>query len=475
MLYKSRIVFKCAVGRRGGACRVQIRCCEQFREQLRQPDHITVSRRKAKQLYNLTDEHLERLKPIAIPNPYGNTEDAYELYWLSDVVEMAKQHKTEEELLHLYERHKKKGNYEAKRKIYGMGGIDRWYSNPSSVTPEGKKSIMQGLQSNMVIFGGKLIASKITGSFALFADAMHSLADVTNYMYRYYSISNSMKDGDQDHPYGYAPLRHICADRSFVGLLIVGGIIPLSVGVYELSQFVDHMMHPPVDMTMASVSMFILAISMCMEWLAMRTAAGEMAERQKLGKSSDIMSSATHLEAKAGVYGVLVGMCGVGCTILTGNPIVEIACSSLMGGIVTFVACRLLSVSGRSLLGATLPVDRVTTVIEKLQMDEVVVEVYDVKTQVLGTDTVRFKAEIHYNAEAITKKLRHIHSIDSEGATALYKEMKQLETIHETEDWLMKNNAEFLMAFAAETARLRDIVRGELSEYRKVHVDLNIW
>ena len=479
--------FRLSCGQRGWARKPfarysSIRCSlEGFRIQLAKPDHVTVSRRRAKKWYLLHDEDLDKLMAVEAPNPYGDENDMYELYWLSDVVQLAKTKHPENVIVNNYKqilknaKEKSTTKNDATRVIYGMSGTDRWYRNPSSGTPEGKKSIEQGLKSNLTIFCGKLLVSKATGSFALFADAMHSLADVCNYMYRYYSLSQSTQQADQKHPYGYAPLRHICADRSFVCLLLVGGAIPISVGVYELGQLASICVLPPHEPTLALAAGAVLVFSMVMEGLAMRTASQEMAERAKTGKKQEIMSSATYLEARAGVYGSLVGLLGVMVTATTGSPVVEIGCSAIMGSVVAGVACHLLSVSGTALLGATLPVDRVTTVIEMLQRDEVVVEIYDVKTQIIGSDTVRFKAEIHYNAEVITKRRRSLHSVPSAEATNLFKELEGLQSDASSEDWLMKNDAEFLIAFAGEARRLQEMVRKELGEYSNVYVDLSVW
>ena len=446
-----------------------------FLRQLHKPDHVTISGRLSKRLYMLQEEDLDLLGAMEHPNPYGAPTDPYELFWLTDVVRLAKEKYSEKELLENFQAETINTDHEAQRRIYGMSrGIDRWYTGPSSQSPEGIRSVLQGLKSNLIIFGAKLVASKYTGSAALFADSMHSLADVCNYLYRYISISGAQQVADQNHPYGYAPLRHICADRSFVGLLLVGGIVPVCAGLYELTEiyhFAGVVAHDPTLTCFAGAA---LLLSMGMEYLAMRTAKNEISERSG-NKPDDIMSLATFLEAKAGVYGGLVGMVGVMCTFMTGNPLVEVVCATAMGAIVAGVACNLLGKSNKALLGATLPVERVTQVIEKLTKEEVVVEVFDVKTQVLGSDTVRFKAEIHFNAETITKKRRNLWEIPSKEAQMLHDQICKLDGPAASEDWLMKNDAEFLIAFSLEVTRLRKLVRQELSEYNKVHVDLNVF
>ena len=64
---------------------------------------------------------------------------------------------------------------------------------------------------------------------------MHSIADVANYAYRLVELNRSAKDRDSAHPYGYAPLRYITADRSFVFLGFVGGVFPVLEGLSDLA------------------------------------------------------------------------------------------------------------------------------------------------------------------------------------------------------------------------------------------------
>ena len=51
---------------------------------------------------------------------------------------------------------------------------------------------------------------------------------------------------------------------------------------------------------------------------------------------------------------------------------------------------------------------------------------HDVKTEVYGTKAVRYKAEIQFNAEAITRRCRGLGRIPSPEAEALAMELKAL-------------------------------------------------
>ena len=53
--------------------------------------------------------------------------------------------------------------------------------------------------------------------------------------------------------------------------------------------------------------------------------------------------------------------------------------------------------------------------------------------------------------------------------------MEALRTEAEAEDWVMRNDALFLMALTKEIQRIETIVRDALPEFRRVHVDLEPW
>ncbi|CAD7937302.1 unnamed protein product [Amoebophrya sp. A120] len=100
---------------------------------------------------------------------------------------------------------------------------------------EGKISLWQGLISNSLILSIKLAVFLVSRSQAIYAEMMHSVADVTNYSYRLLMLRQAERQGPNlQHPYGYAPLRYITADRSFVVLGIIGGVFPLLHGLLEM-------------------------------------------------------------------------------------------------------------------------------------------------------------------------------------------------------------------------------------------------
>merc|ERR1712176_1419219 len=153
----------------------------------------------------------------------------------------------------------------------------------------------------------------------------------------------------------------------------------------------------------------------------------------------------------------------------SGSP--DVAASMLMATMVCGVSAFLLRKSGNALLDQTLPRWRVKRLIMELEGHPAVVNVYDVITEMIGTDTVRFKAEVQFNPQTITERILQAMRKDETGFAAgasashhavvtarLRQVVLQLQQGVATEAgadaWLYRNNNLFYEALAWE---LKDV------------------
>ena len=69
-----------------------------------------------------------------------------------------------------------------------------------------------------------------------------------------------------------------------------------------------------------------------------------------------------------------------------------------------------------------------------------------------------------------------LFTVPSDRSRLLVKEMMEaLRSEEGAEDWVMRNDALFLMALTSELTRLETIIRDALPEFKYVHVDLEPW
>uniref|UniRef100_A0A7S1PNS3 Cation efflux protein transmembrane domain-containing protein n=1 Tax=Alexandrium catenella TaxID=2925 RepID=A0A7S1PNS3_ALECA len=492
---------------------------------------------------------MEELAYITKESPYEAKEIPFRQYPLKEVVELAKRKHGEEGLLTHYRYYLRKSvDSELSRKVYGnhpededdpdprpdrtggaglLKGKRYWYNAPSTSTTEGRQSVLQGLRTNVAICTVKGAVWVSTGSHVMFADWMHSIADVANYSYRLLELQRSAKQRDFSHPYGYAPLRYITADRSFVFLCFVGGVCPLMLGLSELVEAGGLITMPQFFLAPSAV----FVISGVLEGIAMRVAWHEilaLSEKERrvtarddatpsrstledlrqvlryLREGRDVMSTATFTEASSGMLGAGIGVIGLGASWYLESGVPDVAASIVMASMVCVAGGFLLRKSGNALLGQTLPGWRVKALITRLEAHAAVVNVYDVKTEMVGTDTVRFKAEVQFNPQAISEHILRAGSFQAAEAPSrlaspdarkaylvlaqrLREILPQLHrglpmpavAVSEAESdaaaWLYRNNGVFYEALAWELKDMEHVLREELRDFRNIHIDLEPW
>lgn len=501
---------------------------EEYREMLKEPDDIWIRGSEARRIFNLTREDLQELGEnfMIKTNPFDAEQAPFKQYPLKDLVRLALRKHGEQSLLDHYQSKMPRwqANSEVSRKQYGQHddddksdvthgherglGISQkryWYNAPSTTTTQGWQSVMQGLKTNSCICFVKGGVWLSTGSHAMFADWMHSIADVANYGYRLMELNRSGRKRDVAHPYGYAPLRYITADRSFVFLFFVGGVLPLGLGLQEMATVSSGA--TPSDLLVLPAAVF--SVSAILEGAAVRAAYREIlgqAEREKigpppasfldqlcqvfkyLGQGRDVMSTATFTEASSGVLSSVVGLIGLGVSYQMQTGLPDVVASIVMASIVSCVSVFLLGKSGNALLGQTLPTWRVKSLIETLEAHAAVVNVYDVKTELVGVDTVRFKAEVQFNTQAITERMMEASQelapaggpLQAHGMLAmrlkhLFPQLRSGLREEVAAAWLYSNNNVFYEALAWELKDVERVLKEELQDFKNVHIDLEPW
>mmetsp|Transcript_41740 Transcript_41740/g.117993 ORF Transcript_41740/g.117993 Transcript_41740/m.117993 type:complete len:530 (+) Transcript_41740:672-2261(+) len=529
-----------------------MRRLREFKRTLSEPHDIWIRGAEARKKFRLTKQDLLELgnNYIVKESPYEAAGEPFRQYLLKEIVGLAKR-KHGDNLMYYYSHYLQMHvEGDRSRKLYGhweedledkrparrLLGLRRyWYDAPSGATTEGRKSVVQGLYSNVFICLTKGLVWFFTGSHAVFADWMHSIADVVNYSYRLMELNYSTKQRDHFHPYGYAPRRYITADRSFVFLGVVGGILPLLSGVRELVEAQGMAIQVGDHLPAAAL---VFCVSAALELVAVSAAYHEIlsqAARERIGvgrgpgpgpglggggrlrglapvlsylrEGRDVMSTATFTESFCGVVGAGVGVVGLGFSqcLQSGTP--DAVASVVMASMVCASSSFLLHKSGIALLGQTLPKKRVEVLVRRLEAHAAVVHVYDVKTEMIGTDTVRFKAEVQFNPQTITERILRVSPPGDDGAgtggemvpaaisnariaqAALTEQLSAIlpqlhrgvlrdtraETDVDAASWLYRNNGLFYEALAWELKDVERVIRGELDDFRHVHIDLEPW
>src|SRR5919206_1159847 len=115
-------------------------------------------------------------------------------------------------------------------------------------------SVMAALAANTAIATAKGIAAALTGSSALFAETLHTVADAGNEVFLWIAIRRSRRPPDATHPFGYGPERYYWALLAAVGMFVVGGALSIWDGIHAL-------FHPPeLEAFWVGVAVLLIAL-----------------------------------------------------------------------------------------------------------------------------------------------------------------------------------------------------------------------
>ena len=207
-----------------------------------------------------------------------------------------------------------------------------------SSKPNGStRAIFYALAANGGIAIAKFSAALATGSGAMLAEAIHSLADCANQGFLLIGLRQARKPVDEAHPMGYGRVVYFWAMMVAILLFFMGGAFSVMEGV-------EHMLHPkPVESV--AIALSVLGISVVLESFSLY---GAMREIRKIAngrnffvwfretRQSELMVVAG--EDIAALAGLAVAFAAVSATALTGNPVWDALGSVSVGVLLMVVA-----------------------------------------------------------------------------------------------------------------------------------------
>src|SRR3954468_11173389 len=126
-------------------------------------------------------------------------------------------------------------------------------------------AILAAFLANMGIAATKFAGFLITGSSALLAESIHSVADSSNQGLLFLGGRQARRAPDELHQFGHGRVRYFWAFVVAVVLFTLGGLFSVYEGYHKIAD--------PHEIDSPAVAIAILAIAMVFEGFALRTAA----------------------------------------------------------------------------------------------------------------------------------------------------------------------------------------------------------
>ncbi len=257
----------------------------------------------------------------------------------------------------------------------------------------GKRAIIAALLANVGIAITKFIAWALSGSSAMLAEGVHSLADSGNQLLLLLGGRKAKRAPDREHPFGYGRERYIYAFIVAIVLFSIGGLFSIWEGISKIRD--------PHTLAMWWLPLVVLAIAIVLESFSLRTAIKESRPHKgaaswltfiKRSKSPEL--PVILLEDFAALVGLVFAFLGVGLTALTGNTVFDAAATILIGALLIAVAV-IIGIETKSLLvgeGAT------AEDVQKIQLAlgdaKEINRIIHMKTLYLGPDELMVGAKV---------------------------------------------------------------------------------
>jgi cation diffusion facilitator family transporter len=199
------------------------------------------------------------------------------------------------------------------------------------------KSILFALFANSAIAVAKGVAALVTGSGAMLAEAIHSVADAGNQLLLILGLRQTRKQPTEDHPLGFGKSIYFWSFLVAVILFSLGGMFSVYEGVHKL-------LHPePLSYPWVAIGVLVFAIVAegISLWGCMREVNKERHGRSIFQWFRHSRSSALIVvfgEDIAALMGLVFALIAIAATLVTGNPFWDAVGTISIGALLIVVA-----------------------------------------------------------------------------------------------------------------------------------------
>jgi cation diffusion facilitator family transporter len=213
---------------------------------------------------------------------------------------------------------------------------------------DSNRAILFALGANFAIFATKGVAAFITGSGAMLAETVHSLADCGNQLLLLLGLRQARTPPSPDYPLGYGKAIYFWSFLVAVMLFSVGGMFSVYEGIHKLQ-------HPePLKQWWWAVG--VLAVSIVAEAISMRACLVEVAKAR--GSRSLVRWFRESRQAElivifgedlAALLGLVLALLAILLAVLTGNPAWD-AIGTLLIGLLLIVVAVFVAIEVKAML-----------------------------------------------------------------------------------------------------------------------------
>merc|ERR1712029_213661 len=429
----------------------------------------------------LKPEHLVGLRVTTRRSSFETNDPPIQVFWRKDIEaksievwgspeavasEKEKRARQEANLYKMFlNRQRRRGKLT--RSSWPVRGL-RSRESESGLASNSGRVILAAIGINTANFTMKLVAWLVTGSHALFSEAIHSAADTVNQVILAYGLQRSAKKADREHPYGYTNMQYVSSLISGVGIFCMGAGLSVYHGV-------DGLLHPSTIESLG-LAIGVLTASFVSESVTLALAIKSIRESARDSNMTffeyviggfDPCVNVVLLEDTAAVMGVVFAASAMGLSVYTGSHVPDALGSIAIGGLLGGVATFMIVTNTNALVGKSIPEEKIIAINEELEGDVMVRQIHDVKGIDMGNGVIRYKAEVDVDGRALAQYYLSKRNLD-----VMFSEVQQIKTKAEMEAFMLKHGENTVDCLGEQVDRLEKELKEKHPDVR--HVDLEV-
>jgi cation diffusion facilitator family transporter len=274
------------------------------------------------------------------------------------------------------------------------------------------RAIFYALGGNAAIAVAKFVAAAITGSGAMFAEALHSGADCGNQLLLLMGMRRAKRAPTTEYPLGFGKEIYFWSFIVAIMLFSVGGLVSIYEGWHKLSE--------TEDLNRPFIAIAVLVFSIAAETVSLRGALHEAAKIRagrnlwrwfRESRNAELVVIVG--EDLAALLGLAIALVAVLATWITGNPVYDAAGSIAIGVLLVVVAALVGRETMAMLVGQGVETQVRADMLAFFAAEPQIERVIDLLTLHMGADVmvaVKAKMRPQGNLDALVDEINRIEA-----------------------------------------------------------------
>ena len=289
-----------------------------------------------------------------------------------------------------------------------------------------RKVVIAALGGNALIAVSKLVAAGLSGSAAMLAEGVHSLADTANQGLLLVGMALAVRHDPVRFPLGRAKEQYFWAFVVSLMLFLLGGVFAIYEGLHKIAS-------PHGAPGSVGISLGVLAVSLGLEGASFLVAAREFQKsrrgrplREALFHGRDPTIPVVLLEDAGAVAGLLIAIAAVGATWITGNPVIDGIGSVVIGVLLCTIGLTLAFETHALIIGEAATPEMRARALDVISGTPGVEQVTQMLTMHLGPQTILLALKVRFRRGAIVEEVERVTNLIEERVRAEIPEMKRI-------------------------------------------------